>query len=181
MLATLELINAQLGPQRKRLMLITGSNYVHAAAKERLLEGRDFRWHYIRHPKAFLGTRGFFRKTGASKTDPDFEVVDWLNLFFPQVIKQYLRPGDTINPDALHKIFATEDSFHKQSLITLRKAEHGAFEDVVGALSKQIRETALDRNVREEEDVEKVRVWLRGLCRSVGSPIHDGCSEAHLL
>ncbi len=93
-LTSLQWINQQLEGQKKRLVLITGTSGIWAAAAEedcRVESGRHkgmlFCDAYIRHPQAFLADRHFFFEQEPHSTEPTFNLVDWLNLVFPNVLR----------------------------------------------------------------------------------------------
>ena len=102
-LATLQLVNERARPLRQRLVLITGSENVFAAASEaEVLDGgavTSFDRAYLRHPQAFIGAKDFFeRRSPQAEAEHDkhharLRIVDWLNLFFPKVLLQ-TRPSE---------------------------------------------------------------------------------------
>lgn len=115
-LATLEWINQHAAKHRRRLVLITGSPYLFAAGEEVRIEGQTFAYWYLRHPLAFVGSEHFFRVGNLTAKQPkqpkqpvkrqtEFRLHDWLNLFFPSVLKQRGSVG-TVNHDVLRSIEA---------------------------------------------------------------------------
>lgn len=95
-LTTLEWINATLEPQRRRVVLITGSDYLYTAAADSTLPPnpwmshppQSFETHYLRHPQAFFGDDQFFSEPNGEGTGRGMglKVLEWLNTLLPQYV-----------------------------------------------------------------------------------------------
>lgn len=90
-LACLEWANNELAATQVRLVLITGDEALGRAAQEHPDE--HFALRYIRHPRSFLAAKEMFALSrpddGVIKAD--LIVMEWLNLFFPDAIRQVNR------------------------------------------------------------------------------------------
>lgn len=96
-LATMEYINKNLRDEKKRIVLITGSNYLFEAANEYKLEQNSeqtFAELYLRHPQAFLAHNDFF-SLGVDEKKAPFQIIDWLTLFFPSWLRRSLQANGT--------------------------------------------------------------------------------------
>jgi len=156
-LARLEWINQRMEAenQNRRLVLITGSDNIFAAA-ERHDNDNDFSILYLRHPRAFLADEAFFRKSAqpSEAQKADFVLLDWLNLFFPTIIQnQYLsRTSERlVDPKALDDLLIPSRHEFRSTLVTLRRAETVIpLEDYVNEWSEQVRATAVAWNIKPE-------------------------------
>lgn len=177
-LATLQMVNERAAPLRQRLVLITGSRYVLAAAQQVALDletGRtNFAAAFLRHPQAFIGAKDFFERQTQPPAPGDLHrsrlrIVDWLNLFFPELLQQ-ARPVDgtlargkshdaavTVDHDKLDAIIRRDDRWLNASLGTLarencRRLTHREFPDgLLDDFAQQIAQIATDLGLAIEE------------------------------
>lgn len=154
-LARLEWINQRLKAEKRRLVLITGSNYIFAAAA-RHDRNKDFSLWYLRHPRAFLADDRFFLKSSlpSNSRKADFKLLDWLNLFFPNIIRsEYLsQTGEhLINQNALVALLNPQNHDFLSTLVTFRRAEAARpLEEYVNEWGEQVDATAVARNIAPE-------------------------------
>lgn len=101
-LAGLEVLNEALAPSqgavRGRLCLITGAPRLHRVARQMKQPAHsdfeDFASAYLRHPLAFVGSRGLFEVSptapgaGALAQDQELRTSEWLAICFPTLIQQ---------------------------------------------------------------------------------------------
>jgi len=92
-LATIEWLNEQMEADRRKIVLVTGTSGIWAAAADPRHEvstgvhaGRRFADAYVRHPMAFLASRDFFFPRSAQDPGGAFNLIDWLNLVFPSAL-----------------------------------------------------------------------------------------------
>lgn len=108
-LATIEYLNAELASDKKRVLLISGSPYLHQAASkyvpsEANPRNHDFARLYIRHPQWVLAHPAFFAPKDASrkaitqdrdrptagasdKGETTFNLMEWLGILLPSVAR----------------------------------------------------------------------------------------------
>lgn len=83
-LGTIEHINKEIGAKGRRLVLVTGTSTIFAAAETYRPEWRttagSFADAFLRHPQAFLAHDRFFMHPGES--GQPFRLMDWLSLLF---------------------------------------------------------------------------------------------------
>lgn len=114
-LALLEHVNAELRGKGKRVALITGSkNLFEAGDMHKPIPGdeRTFSDLYLRHPQAFLAHAGFFRvdpQPNVEDTKITFNLIDWLNLFFPTGLRDAIQPQGKVHRLLLHRIENNSD------------------------------------------------------------------------
>lgn len=151
-LARLEWINNKIESENRRLVLITGSEYIFAAAEG--YQSGEFAKLYLRHPKAFLADASFFLKVSGvtDVTKPDFVLLDWLNLFFPDVIREFYPNTSTetlIDPKVLDAILGQKGGEFASVLALLRKAdkEKKPLDECLKDWGEQVRSTAVAWNI----------------------------------
>lgn len=179
-LATLQMVNQRAAASRQRLVLVTGSRYLFAAAAGVELEvgGRCLRFDhaFLRHPQAFIGAKNFFERDAPGQAAGDkhrsrLRIVDWLNLFFPKVLQQ-TRPADlpegeadSMSHDAsvvvdhaqLDAIIRRDDQWLNKTLGQLarenyRRLTHREFPDgLLDDFALQIAQIATDIGLSTEE------------------------------
>lgn len=111
-MATLEWVNRRQILNKRRLVLITGSEYLVNAAQEVLIRSEgSFAQCYLRHPLSFVATKSFFEHSAKNKQGskhysdtPPFRLSDWLNLFFPAALKKIAKFGVQVDTKVLIKI-----------------------------------------------------------------------------
>lgn len=119
-LATIEHVNSNLFNSRKQVVLITGSNHLFEAANNYRPWGDEkpsFAEKYLRHPQAFLSHPKFFflsdidAETSNSADDMKmpFQLIDWLTLFFPSVLRSAIQLQATVFRKFLRTLKDTED------------------------------------------------------------------------
>lgn len=117
-LALLEYVNAELRGKGKRVALITGSkNLFESGDKHKPIpdDERTFSDLYLRHPQAFLAHEGFFRVTPQpddEDTKITFNLIAWLNLFFPTVLRNAIQPQGKVRRPLLHRIENNSDPIY---------------------------------------------------------------------
>lgn len=131
-LATIEYLNGRLEEERKRILLVTGSPYLYDAANEYVpLEanpgGETFAYLYLRHPQWILAHPDFFHpnqslekgtkkdKSDATASDSSlqrtaFNLLEWLGILFPDVIRDGISNRVVIDSNALKdwEFYATD-------------------------------------------------------------------------
>jgi hypothetical protein len=129
-LATLQWVNEIWKPQQKRLVLITGSRNIFEAASQR---DDGFSETYLRHPQAFIGCKDFFPGGAADRTRSDepalpktvgFRLQDWLNLFFPDVLKHEGAGVIGVNKGILRSIVAGKRKELNEDIALLARLEY---------------------------------------------------------
>jgi len=128
-LARLEWANDELKAENVRLILITGANDIRMAAQEH--PEKDFAIRYVRHPRSFLAAKEMFALSGPDDgtVKADLVVMEWLNLFFPDAVKQPSAANNIrsrIDRQAVKRILDDKlrlPEFFWESLRQLRKVE----------------------------------------------------------
>lgn len=112
-LSTLEYVNSSLRDAGKKVVLVTGSNYLFEAGDSYCPwnEKLTFSDMYLRHPQAFLAHPKFFSMPPDSNSASSsreqkipFKLIDWLNLFFPSALRRAIQPQGVVQRDLLRKI-----------------------------------------------------------------------------
>jgi hypothetical protein len=134
-----------------RLCLITGSEVVLKAAKmaeskpfeNTSLVDPQFAELCVRHPQAFLASQTYFDRSIDGR---EFELIDWLNLFFTKaVISDYKNFGDQ-EPNQRHLL---NIAVLKRLLATAKQAQLISSEFIQSQLRTWF-EVNVDSNVRDE-------------------------------
>lgn len=166
-LATLEILNARLFEERKRVVLVTGAPYLFAAAGEMTPrdanpKGLSFANLYLRHPQCFLAHSDFFRYEQAAvsgNTPPaqseslapaSFRLVEWLGILFPELVRERIRNRLVLNGPLLRRY----QDFSGRSFAEIQGELIAEFTEQVGGKalleissewSSQVRKAALGR------------------------------------
>jgi hypothetical protein len=159
-MATLEWVNTKTPAQDKRkLLLITGSDYLYKAAQIRQLStgGRrnNFATAYLRDPRCFVGADGFFAATShqseeklLTEQSSGLNLGDWLNCFFPEVLKEQR----STTPNEVQHI----GDRPKVKFDILQKLEnHPDIHTAVAKLAELHARTYLDRPIQFPNDLYK--------------------------
>jgi hypothetical protein len=132
-LATIEYLNAELAQEKKRVLLITGSPYLHNAANdfvpsEENPHNKTFAYLYIRHPQWVLAHPAFFapkddqkHTAGAGeKGETTLNLMEWLGIFLPGSVRNERQHGG--KPNAVQRFEDDDDNDGS----VLRSDEHPA-------------------------------------------------------
>lgn len=125
-LASLEWINSRLLPLKRRLALVTGSDYLfRAAATVTIGSNSNFAEDFLRHPLAFVAHRDFFVNTKLAEPAAEipFSLADWANLFFPSALRKNSGYGISVDRRLLAQIAEGKDSGLNQMVTTLANHE----------------------------------------------------------
>jgi hypothetical protein len=150
-LATIELANEKLRPDRKQIAFITGDHYIFKAAdslKPRPDSNLSFSDLYLRHPQAFICNENFFLiKDSSIPEQSNFQLIEWLNLFFPSAIYPPHQPEGQIRRDVLRHILEGKDkSFDAiQQLIERSDTELISFRQMLDTWNRQVSLVAAQR------------------------------------
>lgn len=109
-LATIEYLNLNLRPEKKQIVIVTGSNYLFEAAGDYRLwqdDTRTFAELYLRHPQAFLAHVKF--SWPSDSNNPPFNLIEWLNLFFPSGLRPSIQPLGTVVRHLLRSVRNSKD------------------------------------------------------------------------
>ena len=172
-LGTLQWVNQklELAAEKKRVLLVTGTPGIWAAAKEEnhnissdINHSKDFSDAYIRHPLAFLADQYFFFRKSENSPEPAFKLVDWLNLVFPNV----LRVSDTgvLVADVSELPGGNRsnalDSTGKRGVQTGTPAPKHDVKSILSEWETQIRAAAVVRrvNIQESEWTDRAKKLL---------------------
>jgi len=179
-MAMVEWLNQRMLPEKRRLVFITGTHGIldAAAAYRRLIfegKSRSFSDLYVRHPQTFMADNSFFpdiptrNETGGTS---NFNLFEWLNLFFPRVLREGVTRVATVDTALLEKIEQGADTKFQEAVMLLAKSEHpygersGFPHSMLDEWSTQIRSACLARDInRKEEDwpkrAKELLLWIR--------------------
>jgi len=171
-LATLEIVNQRPAPQKKKLLLITGTASIQGAAADTSgIDGVTFAEQYIRHPQAFLAAPDFFGTSIADKRQT-FSVVDWLNLCFPAAVQEGTARSRsaTVNLRMLRALTSAAPDTFEEAFKLLAKSQGASdavrFPDLLfDEWSTQIRSASISRQIDSpaRNDLEAARELLKEL------------------
>jgi hypothetical protein len=124
-LAKIELLNGELAEDKKRIVLITGSPYLFDAANDYVPsqanpDSSTFAFLYLRHPQWLMAHPDFFSpgspfEKGPEKDKSDtaaghkpttktaFNLIEWLGILFPDVVRDRVRNRVVIDYAALRE------------------------------------------------------------------------------
>jgi hypothetical protein len=145
-LATIEYVNSYLRDDRKKLVLVTGSDYLYdAAAFELPGEERRFDELYLRRPQAFLAHPEFFLRSDPKRLP--FNLIGWFNLFFPSGLRRAFQRQAVVDRASLRSILEGKDRSIDQVIEFLVEAEEGAprISRLIDEWEKQVDAVAKDR------------------------------------
>ena len=176
----LEWINQQMAEDKRRLVLITGTqSIINASADYRSPHiknnSKTFGELYVRHPLAFIADKDFFPEvsthfeTGGIKK---FKLLDWLNLFFPKVSRFEISGITSINTALLKRIENESDLEFQEAVMLLAKSELKADErdsfpnSMLLEWQTQIRNAAITHKISPTEEswperAKELSVWLK--------------------
>ena len=119
---------------KRRLVLITGSEHLFNAAKAARVIGKDFAPEFLRHPLAFAASHDFFAQSDVALVegaiDARLALLHWLNLFFPEVVRQEGDYGFSVDKAVLDQIASNEDPDFSRAVTLLRKSESKNTDDL---------------------------------------------------
>ena len=167
-LATIELLNERMSTEHRKLVLVTGTSGIQGAARDYLVrqdgEGADsFADLYIRHPQSFMADPAFFGNSSGSEQslqlDGKFNLVEWLNLFFPRVVQEGVARTRTAMVDRalLRKIRGgVERGFHDAVNFLATSDPRGELqrhfpESMLDEWKTQVRTTSVSREIDSGE------------------------------
>jgi hypothetical protein len=187
----LEWLNQHMEPEKRRLVLITGTQGIlNAASKYRppLVKGqsKSFAELYIRHPQDFMVDNAFFPEISAHDEKKDannFRLFDWLNLFFPKVIREGIKQIATFNTLLLEKIEKSEDKEFQELMVLLAKSNQSdrsrPFPDsMLDEWRTQVRSACISREINMEESSWPARA--KQLLEWIKSKLDQGWSVEQL-
>ena len=130
-LAMVEWLNEQMAASKRRVVLITGTHGVLKAAeryrpKATKTHSRTFGDLYVRHPQFVMVDDEFFPDIpapGETGEGGSFKLFDWLNLFFPKVIRDGVSSIASINTSLLERIEESADAEFKETVVLLAKSD----------------------------------------------------------
>lgn len=85
-LARIEFINRRLCKDKRRIVLLTGTDSLHKAAKTYFIDGKSFKDIYLRAPISVVGCDDFFSEKN-NNTNTKIKLADWFKVLFPNAIK----------------------------------------------------------------------------------------------
>ncbi|WP_295390686.1 hypothetical protein [uncultured Thiodictyon sp.] len=161
-LARLDWINNNPGTRDQiRLVLITGSHDIFLAARD-LETGPDYAAKYLRHPRSFLGLRDAFailRENDSAVADSNsvkvkLNVVEWLNLFFPEAVRLNEATDRTASVDRKLlqrwlKDDGSGDIGHWKAMVERlrRVTQSTSLDDYVSEWGKHVRNVTVARSI----------------------------------
>ena len=171
---------------KRRLVLITGSEYLFNAAKAApRVNGKDFAAEFLRHPLAFAASHDFFAQSDVALVEGAVEarlaLLHWLNLFFPEVVRQERDYGFSVNKTVLDRIASNKDPDFSKAVTLLRQSESKNTDDLRAFPDGMIRNwqsvirsaTIYDELTRSDSDplssIEQFKVLLRSHFSAGGS------------
>jgi hypothetical protein len=179
-LATVEWINRALDGEKAKLVLVTGTSGIWSAAASanHLVDwgidaGSLFSDAYIRHPQAFMAHRDFFFKKEPGSDEPVFNLVAWLNLVFPNVLKVGSSGAAIADISLLPASDLPGGDAAPRGEATSRPHQTRDDRTVITEWSKQVKAAAVARRVDPDEDVwseraSKLASWLRSRTEQPG-------------
>lgn len=164
-MAMVEWVNQHMEAGKRRLVFITGTQGILKAASDycpAVIKGhsKSFAELYIRHPQAFMADNGFFPEVPAQDEKGgtrNFSLFDWLNLFFPKVIRDGVKRVATVNTTLLKRIESDVDQEFQEAIVLLAKSEHsdekraGFPESMLDEWRTQIRSACVSREINTAE------------------------------
>jgi hypothetical protein len=181
-LATIELLNKRMSSEHRKLVLVTGTHSILTAAKDHLVQQTgqppdSFADLYIRHPQSFMADASFFGSGPGGEpslhTDSAFNLMDWLDLFFPNaaqessgqrtplidraVLREFTKRTDTGFHDAVNLLAASESAGGQKN---------GFPESILNEWRTQVHTASVSRNIDSPESGGMLRArdlinWLR--------------------
>lgn len=179
-LAMVEWLNEQMAASKQRVVLITGTHGVLKAAekyrpKATTIHSRTFGDLYVRHPQSVMVDDEFFPDIpapGETGEGGSFKLFDWLNLFFPKVIRDGVNNVASINTSLLERIEESADADFKETVVLLAKSDPSVKgrrsfpNSMVEEWRTQIRSASIARRIYTEEESWPLRAkelldWLK--------------------
>lgn len=155
-LARIEWLNARMVEEKRKIVLVTGTSSIWGAARaeenriqQGLYAGKTFADAYIRHPQAFMAKQDFFFKPDALKPGTVFNVIEWLNLVFPNVVRRGASGTALADVRKLPQTHAGNGGLHHGHHGGLVVSEDSS---VVAEWNTQVRAAAVARHIDPDEE-----------------------------
>ncbi|MFC2032608.1 hypothetical protein ACFLUS_04520 [Chloroflexota bacterium] len=142
-LANIEYLNGLLQNENKKLVLITGSAYLFYAAANYFPTWnatQSFADLYLRHPLAFLANENGLTIAGKSKDDEGvLNLVEWLNIWFPNVVEPIDTKYNLVSRYELKQIFNREDEFENViNILSQKEAGKTQLDKLIDNFQRQV-------------------------------------------
>ncbi len=185
-LASIQFINRRIEKDRRRLILITGSEKIFQAAEAVRGGETAFQFAYLRHPIAAAGRKDFFRAR-SMENEPhraEFRLLEWLNLFFPTALYrdgpqgiaklEYDRLDESLS--AISKPAALREL---ATVLSLRSKDASAEGDVISQWCSQVRSVGIHHELSMEANLQRLRELIEsvgdvGFSQGKGTPLNVG-------
>lgn len=179
-LSVIEWLNIQMAESKRRVLLISGTHGVHWATEKYFpaqthATRRTFADLYVRHPQFVMVDSDFFPDIAAAdetRESGSFRLFDWLNLFFPDVIRSKVHKIASIDTQLLKNIQDNADTEFKEAVVLLAKSEqptHGRSrfpQSMIDEWQTQVRSASIAKSISDNEAswpqrAKDLLCWLR--------------------
>lgn len=179
-MAMVEWLNQHMVAEKRRLVFVTGTQGILKASsgyRPSMVKGysKSFAELYVRHPQTFMVDDGFFPEVPAQNEKDginNFKLFDWLNLFFPKVIREGVKRIASVDTVLLERIEEGADQNFQEAIMLLAKSERGDGEragfpySMLDEWRTQVRSACVSREINTAEEnwperAKKLLAWLK--------------------
>lgn len=174
-LARIEFINRRLWKNKRRIVLLTGTESLHQAASEYFIDGISFKDIYLRAPIAVVGRDDFFVE-GQNDKEVQIRLKDWFKILFPNALKHDNNGTLLLSSNVLDKSIKSILDRLKNNVNEIKSS---IFSSLVSKWCQQVNQVGVMHEISDSVNSKRMMRLLADL-NQIGS-VNNAITSEYLL